>query len=69
MQLASIVAERPATGQKIEVTEWTMQFKGDGGRVLDGTIGMDVEGGAFPYHVKLTYPHRVDPDIELSCRR
>jgi hypothetical protein len=69
MQLTSIVAERPATGQTIKVTEWTMAFKGDGGKVLDGTIGMDIDGGAFPYAVKMTYPHRMDPDISLSCRR
>ncbi len=69
MQLASIAAERAATGQTIKITEWTMAFKGDGGKVLDGTIGFDVDGGAFAYHVKMTYPHRMDPDIQLSCRR
>jgi hypothetical protein len=69
MQLSTIVAERAATRQTVKVTEWTMQFKGDGGKVLDGTIGMDVDGGAFPYSVKLTYPHRMEPDIQLSCRR
>jgi hypothetical protein len=69
MQLTSIVAERPGTGQTIKVTEWTMAFKGDGGKVLDGTIGMDVDGGAFPYAVKMSYPHRMDPDIQLNCRR
>jgi len=69
MTLSTIAAERPGTGQTIKVTEWTMAFKGDGGKVLDGTIVMDVDGGAFPYTVKMTYPHRMDPDIELSCRR
>jgi len=69
MQLASIAAERAATVQTIKITEWTMAFKGDGGKVLDGTIAFDVEGGAFPYSVKMTYPHRMDPDIQLSCRR
>lgn len=68
MELTSIVAERPATGQTIKVTEWTMEFKGDGGKVLDGTIGMDIDGGAFPYHVRMSYPHRMDPDIALTCR-
>jgi hypothetical protein len=69
MQLTSIVAERPETGQVIKVTEWTMAFKGDGGKVLDGTIGMNIDGGAFPYSVKMSYPHRMDPDIALSCRQ
>jgi len=68
MQLTSIVAERPDTGQHIRVTEWTMQFKGDGGRVLDGTIGMDVDGGAFPYSVRFTYAHDPMPSVELRCR-
>jgi hypothetical protein len=68
MTLTSIVAERPGTGQVIKVTEWTMAFKGDGGKVLDGTIGMDIDGGTFPYHVKMSYPHRMEPDIALSCR-
>lgn len=69
MVLKTIAAERPATGQKVEITEWTMAFKGDGGKVLDGTIGMDVTGGAFPYAVKLAYPHRMEPDVQLSCKR
>ena len=68
MVLKTIAAERAATGQSIRITEWTMAFKGDGGKVLDGTIAFDVDGGAFPYHVKMTYPHRMDPDIQLSCR-
>jgi hypothetical protein len=68
MQLASIVAERPSTGQHISVTEWTMQFKGDGGKVLDGTIGMNVDGGAFPYAVRFVYNHDMLPNVELSCR-
>ena len=68
MQLASIEATHAATGQTIKVTEWTMQFKGDGGKVLDGTIGMDITGGAFPYHVRMTYPHSMDPEVDLSCR-
>ncbi|HWU90853.1 MAG TPA: hypothetical protein VN253_26490 [Kofleriaceae bacterium] len=68
MKLASIVATHEATGQTIRVTDWTMQFKGDGGKVLDGTIALDVDGGAFPYAVKFSYPHRMDPDIDLTCR-
>jgi len=68
MQLVSIVATHEATGQTIRVTDWTMEFKGDGGKVLDGTIGLDVDGGAFPYAVKFSYPHRIDPDIDLTCR-
>ena len=68
MQLVSIVATNEATGQTIKVTDWTMQFKGDGGKVLDGTIGLEVDGGSFPYAVKFSYPHRMDPDIDLTCR-
>ncbi|HSD91118.1 MAG TPA: hypothetical protein VLB44_26530 [Kofleriaceae bacterium] len=68
MTLASIQATNTATGQTIKITKWTMDFKGDGGTVLDGTIGMDIEGGAFPYHVEMVYPHRKEPDITLSCR-
>lgn len=68
MTLSSIVAERPDTHQTIRVTGWTMQFKGDGGKVLDGTIALEVDGGDFPYAVKFTYPHRMDPDIDLTCR-
>ena len=67
MQLASIQATRAATHQTIKVTEWTMQFRGDGGTVLDGAIALDVTGGAFPYAVKFTYPHRKEPDIQLTC--
>ncbi len=66
MKLASIAATRGA--QTIAVTEWTMQFKGDGGKVLDGTIGMDVTGGSFPYHAQFTYRHDMSPNIALSCR-
>ena len=68
MQLSSIVATNAATGQTIKVTEWTMQFKGDGGTVLDGAIALDVDGGAFPYAVRFDYPHRKDPDVRLNCR-
>lgn len=68
MKLVSIVAEHKATGQTIRTTEWTMAFKGDGGKVLDGTIGVEVDGGAFPYAAKFTYPHRMEPDIDLTCR-
>jgi hypothetical protein len=68
MQLHSIEAANPSLGQTMTVTTWTMDFKGDGGKVLDGTIGMDIDGGAFPYHVEMTYPHRMEPDIRLSCR-
>lgn len=68
MQLVSIVATNEATGQTIKVTDWTMQFKGDGGTVLDGTIGMEVDGGAFPYAVRFAYPHRMEPNIDLTCR-
>lgn len=67
MQLASIQATNAATGQTVAITKWTMDYKGDGGTVLDGTIGMDVTGGAFPFHVEMTYPHRKEPDITLSC--
>jgi hypothetical protein len=67
MQLASIQATNSATGQTVAITKWTMDYKGDGGTVLDGTIGMDVTGGAFPFHVEMTYPHRKEPDITLSC--
>lgn len=69
MQLASIEATRASTGQTIRITDWTMQFRGDGGTVLDGSIALDVDGGAFPYSVRFTYPHRKEPDIELRCRR
>jgi len=68
MKLASIVATHAATGQSIRITEWTMAFKGDGGKVLDGSIRLDVDGGAFPYAAAFTYPHRAEPDIQLSCR-
>jgi hypothetical protein len=68
MKLVSIVAEHKATGQTIRTTEWTMAFKGDGGKVLDGTIGVEVDGGAFPYAARFTYPHRMEPDIDLTCR-
>ena len=68
MKLASIVASHPATGQTIRITDWTMQFKGDGGKVLDGSIALDVDGGEFPYSVRFTYPHRMEPDIDLTCR-
>jgi hypothetical protein len=66
MQLVSITATN-ALGQKVSITKWTMDYKGDGGRVLDGTIGMDITGGQFPYHVEMTYPHNPDPNINLSC--
>jgi hypothetical protein len=68
MQLASIEATRKSTGQTIRITDWTMQFRGDGTTVLDGAISLDVDGGAFPYSVRFTYPHRKEPDIELRCR-
>lgn len=68
MTLSTILATHEATGQTIRITEWTMQFKGDGGKVLDGTIGLEVDGGDFPYAVRFTYPHRMEPDIDLSCR-
>jgi len=67
MQLVSITATNEI-GQKVSITKWTMDYKGDGGRVLDGTIGMDIDGGVFPYHVEMMYPHRAEPDITLSCR-
>ena len=68
MTLSSILATHEATGQSIRITEWTMQFKGDGGKVLDGTIALEVDGGDFPYAVRFTYPHRMEPDIDLTCR-
>ncbi|HUS29782.1 MAG TPA: hypothetical protein VMZ53_14860 [Kofleriaceae bacterium] len=66
MQLVSITATNQL-GQQVSITKWTMDYKGDGGKVLDGTIGMDIAGGTFPYHVEMTYPHRAEPDITLSC--
>lgn len=69
MTLASIEATNAATGQSIRITEWTMDYRGDGGRVLDGTIGFDVEGGTLPLAVKFTYPHRAEPDVALTCRQ
>ena len=68
MQLVSIVATHEATGQTVRVTDWAMEFKGDGGRVLDGSIGVEVDGGDFPYAAKFSYPHRAEPDIDLTCR-
>jgi hypothetical protein len=68
MTLNTILATHEATGQSIRITEWTMQFKGDGGKVLDGTIALEVDGGEFPYAVRFTYPHRMEPDIDLTCR-
>lgn len=69
MQLIKIDAARAETNQAIQITEWTMQFHGDLSQgSLDGTIGLDVRGGAFPYHVLFTYPHRPTPDVKLSCR-
>lgn len=68
MTLASIEATNSVTQQTIRITEWTMDYRGDGGRVLDGTIGFEVEGGAFAYGVKFTYPHRAEPDVKLACR-
>lgn len=67
MTLASIEATNATTQQTIRITEWTMDYRGDGGRVLDGTIGFDVIGGAFAYGVKFTYPHRAEPDVKLAC--
>jgi len=67
MTLASIEATNSKTGQTIPITEGTMDYRGDGGRVLDGTIGFDVTGGAFGYGVKFTYPHRAEPDVALAC--
>lgn len=68
MTLAGVEATHSVTGQTIKITDWNMEFRADGGRVLDGSIAFDVEGGTFPYAVKLTYPHRVDPDVALTCR-
>ncbi len=68
MKLVSILATHQATGQTIRVTDWAMQFKGDGGKVLDGTIALEVDGGDFPYAVTFGYPHRMEPDIDLTCR-
>ena len=67
MTLASIEATNATSGQTIKITEWTMDYRGDGGRVLDGTIGFDVVGGPFQYAAKFTYPHRAEPDVALAC--
>ncbi len=56
MTLTSIQATETTTGQTIKITEWTMASKGDGGKTLDGTIGLEVDGRAFPYHVTFTHP-------------
>jgi hypothetical protein len=68
MTLASVEATNSKTGQSINVTNWNMDYIGKGhGQILDGTIALDVLGGAFNYSAKFTYPHRAEPDIELAC--
>jgi hypothetical protein len=68
MKLTSVTATRAATGQSIRITSWDMAYRGDAGQVLDGSIALDVDGGAFPYSVRFTYPHRTEPDVDVRCR-
>jgi hypothetical protein len=64
MELVKVDAVRGA--QTIDVSNWGMQYQPGSSGTLDGTIDMVVHG-EFDYRVHLSYPHRKEPDVTLSC--
>lgn len=69
MSLVGVRGERPDLGQTLAITKWEIRYLDTSGSgYLDGTIGFDVKGGAFPYGVTFDYPRRKDPDVTLACR-
>jgi hypothetical protein len=48
--------------------DWGITYTTGHGGTTDGTVTFDVVGGAFDYGAELTYPHRREPDVSLSCR-
>lgn len=70
MTLTTVTGGRADTGQTLSVTKWEIRYLDtSAGGYLDGTIGVAIAGGGFPYGFTLEYPRRKDPDVTLSCAK
>jgi hypothetical protein len=68
MTLSTVTGGRADTGQTMKVTKWEIRYLDtSAGGYLDGTIGVSIAGGGFPYGVTFEYPRRKDPDVSLRC--
>jgi len=67
MTIENAWAEHQLTGQRLEVTDWNMEYQGGAAGTLDGTIDVQVTGGSFDYVADFVFPHRKYPDVTLGC--
>jgi len=66
MQLVKVSGSGKA--QTLVMKNWAMQYKASSSSgTLDGSIDFEIQGGAFDYVAKFSYPHRKEPDVALSC--
>ena len=67
MDIVSAGATNSVTGQTLTVKNFNMVYQGGGARTLDGTLDVEVTGGAFDYGAFFSFPHRATPDVTLGC--
>lgn len=67
-QLEEVSGTHPTTGQSMVLGEWAIRYTTGHTGTTDGTVRFDVVGGTFDYTAELSYPHRREPDVALSCR-
>ncbi len=67
-RLVDVSATHPVTGQSMVLGDWAITYTTGHQGTTDGTVTFDVVGGAFEYGTVLSYPHRREPDVMLSCR-
>ncbi len=67
MPLTFLQANIADTGQLATLGNWAIKFTPDGPGILDGSIGVRVDGGMVPFYVTYTYPHTATPNIAVTC--
>lgn len=60
-------ANIPETSQTASLGDWNIQFVPNQFGILDGSIGVQVAGGSFPFYIEYTYPKTSAPNIAVSC--
>jgi hypothetical protein len=65
--VVDVVAKSEDGTQTSSLVDWNIKFIPITAGAAKGSITLRIEGGAFPYHVRYTYPNRVDPDVLVSC--
>lgn len=66
-QIVSVEAPPNMQNQTTSIVDWSMAFIPVQSGVLDGSFTLKIDGGKFPYYVRYTYPHRLEPDVLVTC--